>query len=202
MADPNARLPIPPALTDRSQPLAAVLCLQLPLPLIGPDCRARFDALFQFPLQTSNLIVNLEWPMLPARRSRPKPQVPRACATSSASANSTPGGPASISIGDIAGRSKIYIHGSRSISDARFRADATICGAAKNGSQGRLERFDREPREIGALPRCRAHWAGTEIDVRRDKAAFSSGCKPRPATAPAGSNRGRHGGDEMSEALG
>jgi hypothetical protein len=38
--------------------------------------------------------------------------------------------------------------------------------------------------------------------VRRDKAAFSSGCKPRPATAPAGSNRGRHGGDEMSEALG
>ena len=31
---------------------------------------------------------------------------------------------------------------------------------------------------------------------------FSSGCKPRPAIAPAGSNRGRHGGDEMSEALG
>jgi hypothetical protein len=35
MADPNARLPIPPALTDRSQPLAAVLCLQLPLPLLA-----------------------------------------------------------------------------------------------------------------------------------------------------------------------
>src|SRR5450759_2485481 len=31
---------------------------------------------------------------------------------------------------------------------------------------------------------------------------FSSGCKPRPAIAPAGSNRGRHGGDEMSEAFG
>src|SRR5260370_5736816 len=31
---------------------------------------------------------------------------------------------------------------------------------------------------------------------------FSSGCKAHPATAPAGSNRGRHGGDEMSEALG
>ena len=30
---------------------------------------------------------------------------------------------------------------------------------------------------------------------------FSSGCKTRPATAPAGSNRSRHGGDEMSEAL-
>jgi NAD(P)-dependent dehydrogenase (short-subunit alcohol dehydrogenase family) len=31
---------------------------------------------------------------------------------------------------------------------------------------------------------------------------FSSGCKTHPATAPAGSNRGRHGGDEMSEAPG
>ena len=40
------------------------------------------------------------------------------------------------------------------------------------------------------------------VGVRRDKAAFSSGCKAHPATAPAGSNRGRHGGDEMSEALG
>jgi hypothetical protein len=38
--------------------------------------------------------------------------------------------------------------------------------------------------------------------VRRDKAALSSGCKPHPATAPAGSNRSRHGGDEMSEAFG
>ena len=43
--------------------------------------------------------------------SRPKPPIPRTRATSSASANSTPGGPASISIGDIAGRSKIYING-------------------------------------------------------------------------------------------
>jgi hypothetical protein len=31
---------------------------------------------------------------------------------------------------------------------------------------------------------------------------FSSGCKPRPAPAPAGSNRSRHGGDEVSEAFG
>ena len=38
--------------------------------------------------------------------------------------------------------------------------------------------------------------------VRREKAALSSGCKPRPATAPAGSNRSRHGGDELSEAFG
>jgi hypothetical protein len=31
---------------------------------------------------------------------------------------------------------------------------------------------------------------------------FSSGCKAHPANAPAGSDRGRHGGDEMSEAPG
>src|SRR4029077_5923578 len=31
---------------------------------------------------------------------------------------------------------------------------------------------------------------------------FSSGCKPQPATAPAGSDRSRHGGDEVSEAFG
>jgi len=42
----------------------------------------------------------------------------------------------------------------------------------------------------------------TSMGVRRDKAALSSGCKPHPATAPAGSNRSRHGGDEMSEAFG
>src|SRR5271168_2833956 len=40
------------------------------------------------------------------------------------------------------------------------------------------------------------------LRVRRDKAALSSGCKPRPANAPAGSNRSSHGGDEMAEAFG
>src|SRR5665648_296462 len=35
--------------------------------------------------------------------------------------------------------------------------------------------------------------------VRRDKAALSSGCKPHPATAPAGSNRSSHGGNEVAE---
>src|ERR1700730_2797164 len=38
--------------------------------------------------------------------------------------------------------------------------------------------------------------------VRREKAALSSGCKSHPATDPAGSNRSRHEGDEMSEAFG
>jgi hypothetical protein len=32
--------------------------------------------------------------------------------------------------------------------------------------------------------------------VRRAKAALSSGCKPHPAIAPAGSNRSSHGGNE------
>jgi haloalkane dehalogenase len=39
------------------------------------------------------------------------------------------------------------------------------------------------------------------IGVRRDKAALSSGCKPHPATAPAGSNRSSHGGNEVAEAF-
>jgi len=38
--------------------------------------------------------------------------------------------------------------------------------------------------------------------VRRGKAALSSGCKSHPATAPAGSNRSSHGGNEMAEASG
>jgi hypothetical protein len=33
------------------------------------------------------------------------------------------------------------------------------------------------------------HWLRTASGVRRDKAALSSGCKPHPATAPAGSSR-------------
>ncbi len=40
------------------------------------------------------------------------------------------------------------------------------------------------------------------VGVRRGKAALSSGCKTHPANAPAGSNRSRHGGDEMAEAFG
>ncbi len=47
------------------------------------------------------------------------------------------------------------------------------------------------------------NYAMSELGVRRDKAAFFSGCKSHPATiAPAGSNRSSHGGDEMAEAFG
>ena len=40
------------------------------------------------------------------------------------------------------------------------------------------------------------------LGVRREKAALSSGCKSHPATAPAGSNRSSHGGNEVAEAFG
>jgi hypothetical protein len=42
----------------------------------------------------------------------------------------------------------------------------------------------------------------TGLGVRRGKAALSSGCKSHPATAPAGSNRSSHGGNEVAEASG
>jgi hypothetical protein len=41
----------------------------------------------------------------------------------------------------------------------------------------------------------------TALGVRRAKAALSSGCKPHPAIAPAGSNRSSHGGNEVAEAF-
>ena len=39
------------------------------------------------------------------------------------------------------------------------------------------------------------------LGVRRAKAALSSGCKSHPETAPAGSNRSSHGGNEVAEAF-
>jgi hypothetical protein len=42
----------------------------------------------------------------------------------------------------------------------------------------------------------------SESGVRREKAALSSGCKPHPANAPAGSNRSSYGGNEVAEAFG
>jgi hypothetical protein len=62
------------------------------------------------------------------------------------------------------------------------------------------------------LPLRCDHWTAELLDIHRrsamsasrvrcDKAALSSGCKPHRATAPAGSNRSGHGGDEMAEAF-
>jgi hypothetical protein len=42
----------------------------------------------------------------------------------------------------------------------------------------------------------------SELGVRRDKAALSSGCESHPANAPAGSSRSSYGGDEIAEAFG
>ena len=42
----------------------------------------------------------------------------------------------------------------------------------------------------------------SNFHVRRDKAALLQRVQGAPGTASTGSNRGRHGGDEMSEALG
>jgi hypothetical protein len=49
---------------------------------------------------------------------------------------------------------------------------------------------------------CGAARPMSVMGVRRAKAALSSGCKPHPATAPAGSNRSSYGGNEMAEAFG
>jgi hypothetical protein len=66
--------------------------------------------------------------------------------------------------------------------------------------------FSRLPvigaRRIGLRHRNRSKWAKAAVGVRRAKAALSSGCKPHPAIAPAGSNRSSYGGNEMAEAFG
>jgi hypothetical protein len=56
--------------------------------------------------------------------------------------------------------------------------------------------FDRD---IAAVDGARLlETATTAFGVRRAKTALSSGCKPHPATAPAGSNRSSHGGNEVA----
>src|SRR6266481_9306786 len=54
----------------------------------------------------------------------------------------------------------------------------------------------RSPRDV-----LRVQQPMSEMGVRRAKAALSSGCKSHPATAPAGSNRSSHGGNEVAEAF-
>ena len=63
--------------------------------------------------------------------------------------------------------------------------------------KGAAAAFDA--RRYGRAHRTAERPASTCAVTRR---RFSSGCKPHPATAPAGSDRSRHGGDEMSEAFG
>src|SRR5262249_22690536 len=67
----------------------------------------------------------------------------------------------------------------------------------------RRDRSDHRPPPSGLVvgPACSLL---QNVSFRRApwKAALSSGCKTHPATAPAGSNRGSCGGNEMAEALG
>ena len=60
-------------------------------------------------------------------------------------------------------------------------------------------RFPMNMKELGPILE---QYGMSVCGVRREKAALSSGCKPHPANAPAGSNRSSHGGDEMAEAFG
>jgi hypothetical protein len=50
------------------------------------------------------------------------------------------------------------------------------------------------------LPNCMPRMSAS--GVRREKAAFSSGCEAHPASAPAGSYRSNCGGNETVEAFG
>ena len=61
------------------------------------------------------------------------------------------------------------------------------------------EEFDRMASEGRLIKNASVE---TVKGVRRDKAAFSSGCKAHPETAPARSNRSSHGGNELAEAFG
>src|ERR1700730_17260213 len=60
----------------------------------------------------------------------------------------------------------------------------------------------RQPRTVFLANRAGSFQGSmSEQGVRRAKAALSSGCKSHPATAPAGSNRSSHGGNEVAEAF-
>ena len=61
--------------------------------------------------------------------------------------------------------------------------------------------YDSLPCNSKTIPGFEQLKAFSGYGVRRAKAALSSGCKPHPATDPAGSNRSSHGGNEVAEAF-
>ena len=87
----------------------------------------------------------------------------------------------------------------------------TLCGqiilaiVAKEGArvgEGAQLCLVRAPSPLSSSRRQAVSSGMSAPGVRRDKAALSSGCKSHPATAPAGSNRSSHGGNEVAEAYG
>jgi hypothetical protein len=87
----------------------------------------------------------------------------------------------------------------KDISDKEFltKFNRQIAGAQAKGAVGsRVTNFEMS-NYLKANPGLEMSVTG----VRRGKAALSSGCKSHPATAPAGSNRSSHGGNEVAEAF-
>jgi hypothetical protein len=81
------------------------------------------------------------------------------------------------------------------MSERPFSADA----AGYSRIVGPTKRASSHPKP--GRSQNRASVKRSVVGVRRDKAALSSGCEPHPATAPAGSNRSSHGGNEVAEAF-
>jgi hypothetical protein len=79
---------------------------------------------------------------------------------------------------------------------------AGSAGRNQRSAPGILERSLGRRLSQEGLPILSACMLMSELGVRRDKAALSSGCKSRPAIAPAGSSRSSYGGDEIAEAFG
>ena len=76
---------------------------------------------------------------------------------------------------------------------------AIVAGKPTNKAEGSAAELVERRAWIALRP---SRSAMSELGVRREKAALSSGCEPHPATAPAGSNRSSYGGDEIAEAFG
>jgi len=91
---------------------------------------------------------------------------------------------------------------------SKLQLNVRVSTVARNGLNFAAERYGVEPSQIVELAPFLFCWAAeTSLrqrlgpGVRRAKAALSSGCKSHPATAPAGSNRSSHGGNEVAEAF-
>jgi hypothetical protein len=83
----------------------------------------------------------------------------------------------------------------RTIPSTHARRDRAggIAAISSDVPQWVHERLGGGKLQVQPCPQCPC-----AVERRR----FSSGCKSRPATAPAGSNRSSYGGNEMAEAVG